>query len=105
MNESFDYAAAEREHAGQEEMAAIENEAEQIVPENLIKFLEPNSFDSNNVEYAYTLKIPKQADETLNDIEKFVREEGSAGTSRQMSVYTELEKITNNWIVRIKVLK
>lgn len=103
MNENFDYAAAEREPAGQEELAYLANKAEQIVPENLIKFLELNSFNSNDTEYSYLLKIPKQPDETLKDIELFVKEE--IGIDKPISLYTELEKITNKWVISVKVLK
>jgi len=103
MNESFDYAAAEREHAGQEELSSLEVEAGQVVPESLIKFLEPNSFNSTPTEYSYLLKIPKQPDEMLKDIELFVKEE--IGIDKPISIYTELEKIANKWVVSVKVLK
>jgi len=103
MNENFDFAAAEREHAGQEELSSLANEAEQVVPENLIKFLEPNSFNSTPTEYSYLLKIPKQPDEMLKDIELFVKEE--IGIDKPVNLYTELEKIANKWVVNVKVLK
>ena len=103
MNENYDFAAAEREHAGQEELASLANQANQVVPESLIQYLEPNSFSSNESEYSYLLKIPKQPNEMLKDIELFVKEE--LGIDKQVNLYTELEKITNKWVVSVKVLK
>jgi hypothetical protein len=102
VSEDFDFAAAEREHAGQEELDTLESEAMQVVPENLIKFLDPNSFTSDANGYSFILKIPKQENELLKDIELFVREE--IGTDKQINLYTVLEKATNKWIIDVKFI-
>ena len=101
VSEDFDFAAAEREHAGQEELAMLANQAKQIVPENLIEFLVPNSFTPEADGYSFTLRIPKQANELLKDIELFVREE--VGIDKQINLYTVLDKIPNKWVIEVKV--
>jgi hypothetical protein len=100
--EDFDYNRAEIEHAGQEDLASLESEAMQVVPENLIQFLEPNSFTPEGGGYSFILKIPKQANELLKDIELFVKEE--IGVDKQINLYTVLEKASNKWIIDVKVI-
>jgi len=116
-NETFDYAAAEREQSGQQELNALSSEAEQQVPEDLIKFMVPDSFNSTDAdedgryEMNFILKIPKQSDETVKDVERFIKEYiptdiGGPGQSYQKTnLYTELEKGTNKWIINVNVSK
>ena len=117
MNEEeFDYAATEREHHGHEEVNALADEARQRVPENLQQYLVPGSFqtsetnDDGQVEYSYILKIPKQADETLQSIEEFIKEEepyqnaaGPGQSYHKTSIHTVLEKATGKWVVEVNV--
>ena len=116
MDEDYDYAAEEREHSGREELIDIE-QAQQYVPESLQQFLAQNSFKisqtdgDGRVEYSYMLNIPKQADEQLKDIEKFIREEepstytGPGQSYQKVNLYTELEKGTNNWVTKVNVVR
>lgn len=117
MDEDYDYAAAEREHSAREELRDDSEQAQQYVPESLQQFLMPNSFKisqtdgDGRVEYSYMLKIPKQADELLKDIEKFIREEepstyvGPGQSYQKVSLYTELEKGTNSWVAKVNVVR
>lgn len=124
MNENFDYAGEERAFHNQPEIDAINKSESEFVenniPEELRKFYVSGSFeisgpDSDGTKITqYALRIPKQSDETLNDIEKFVKEE--IGTEspltqdtdfgnyfKEVGTYTELEKVTNNWIIKVSI--
>lgn len=92
MNESFD-------------AAKILQEVNYSIPKGLQCFLVENSFNKTEEQINYSVRIPKQADETLKDIEKFIKEEAALSGKEYVNenIYTELEKATNKWIVKISI--
>lgn len=115
--EDSDFSTSEREHHGEQELNTLANATEQQVPQELLKFIIPGSFnetdadDDGRYEISFSLKIPKQSDETIKDVESFIREYiptdiGGPGQSYQKTnIYTELEKGTNKWIVNVNVAR
>lgn len=103
-----DFRRAEIEFHNQEAQEELTSKIKELVPEELQKFIEPHSITTNAgikkayaTYYSFELSIPKQADETLVDIEKYIREE--LNMYQNVELYTELEKITNNWIIKVKI--
>lgn len=98
-----DYNRAEIEFHDQAAREELESEMKGMVPEELQQFVEPHSFASNRMFSSFELVIPKQSDETLASIENFVREELNAFPN--VELYTELDKRTNKWIIKVKIYK
>lgn len=98
-----DYNRAEIEFHDQAAREELESEMKGMVPEELQQFVEPHSFASNRMFSSFELIIPKQSDETLASIENFVREELNAFPN--VELYTELDKRTNKWIIKVKIYK
>lgn len=112
---------AELQHHGEQELADLDAEAKKYVPQNLQQYLEQYSFEMGNVdadtgsfEYSYKLRVKKQADETLQAFESWLKEEadgdlnsmtaaGPGKPYRVINLFTVLEKGTGDWIVSVHV--
>lgn len=83
---------------GIKESKNLNEEAKDYISDELKQFFISESFDiKKSGHYSYKLKIPKQADETLKDIENFIKE-----STKASQLYTLLEKGTNKWIIEVK---
>jgi hypothetical protein len=116
--EDYDYAGEEVRFHNQQAIDDINKDdaAKQIIPKELIQFYLPGSFNPGNAsDYdgsqarEYKLRIPKQADETVKDIQNFIKNEegedytGPGAPYKKVNVYVELEKTTNTWIIEVTV--